>query len=347
MISVDRFVDVQISRGTIQVSRRGFGVPLILSSSTVLGTDRAQVFGSLQEIEDAGFATTSAEYETAVLLFSQQFQPDEVVIGRIDAGDADIAASISAVQDANDDWYALILLDRTVSEVQGAAAYIETQKKIFISATADSDVIDGTGDIIETLQALNYSRTAMLYSGVAGTQQSEAAWAGRQLPLDPGSTTWANKQLVGIPADQLTTAQFNTAQGKNGNVYVPVLGVNVTTDGVMVNGEYLDIVRFTDFLQARIEENVFQVIAENEKIPYTASGIAQIEQPLRQALLEGVRVNGLASPDGIQPAFTITVPDINTVSAADKAARILRNVNFTAFLAGAIHRTQIRGTLSL
>ena len=353
MPNISNFVDVQITRGIIQVSRRGFGVPLILSASaevqTVLGTNRTQVFGSLDELIDAGFTTTSEEFLTASTMFSQRFQPEEFIIGRIDPGDATLADSILAVQDENNDWYMLILLDRTEAAVLEVAAFIETQPKYFLTGSNDAAIIDttGGGDIFEQLMALNYARTGGLFNAASPTTFTEAGWAGRQLPLDPGSTTWALKNLSGVVADPLTQAQFGTVQDKNGNTYTSTLGVASTFEGRSFNGEFIDIIRFTDFLQARIEENVFSALLNNEKIPYTQSGIAQVESPLRAALQEGVRVGGLASPDGIQPAFTISVPDINTIPVADRAARILRNLNFTAFLAGAIHTTEIRGNLTL
>lgn len=346
MSNIDRVVDVTIQRGTIQVSRAGFGVPLILSTHTEFA-GRIEYYGSLQEVVDAGFATTSDEYLTAQLLLSQRFQPPRFAIGRIDAGDATIADSLIAVQNESDDWYALILLDRTVSEVSGAAAWIETQKKIFLTATADSNAIDGTGDIIETLNGLNYTRTISLYNAAAATSYVEAAWAGRCLPLDPGSLTWKFKSLAGVVADGLTTGQIGTVDGKSGNTYTTIGGVDVTAEGVVASGEFIDVIRFQDFLQARIEENVYSALVNNEKIPYTQKGIAQVEQPLRAALLEGERVGGLASPDGELPAFTINVPDILAVSNADKIARELNNVTFTAYLAGAIHNVKINGTLSV
>ena len=351
MPQISNFVDVQITRGVIQVSRRGFGVPMILSGSAdvqaLLGTARTGVFGSLQELLDAGLPTTSQEFQAATLLLSQAFQPDEFVIGRIDAGDATIADSIIAVQSENNDWYMLHLIDRTPAAVIEAATFIETQKKYFITASDDVNIIDGTGDVFEQLMALNFARSGGLYSAMAGTSFVEAAWSGRQLPLDPGSTTWAHKNLAGFASDRLTQAQFNTVQGKNGNTYTNTLGVDMTFEGRSFNGEYIDTVRFADALQADIEESVLSALVNNERIPYTAQGIAQIESPLRAALQRGVASGGLASIDGVSPAFIINVPDINTVPQVDRAARCLNNLTFTANLAGAIHKTVIRGTLSL
>ena len=344
---IDNIVKVTIQRGTIQVSRRGFGVPMILSTHSVFA-GRIEYYSSLDEMVTAGFLTTSEEYKAAALLFSQKFKVERLAVGRIDAGDADIAASLTAVKAEDDDWYAFLLLDRTEAEVLGASAWVETEKKIFALGNDEAAVKDGTaGNLFEDIAALNRVRTIGLYSGVAGSVWSEAAWMGRCLPLDPGSLTWKFKTLSGVVADNLTSGEIANIDGNNGNTYTTVGGVDMTAEGKVFSGEFIDIIRFTDFLQARIEENVFSVLVNQEKVPYTQKGIAQIEAPLRAALQEGVRVGGLASPDGILPPFTITVPDILNVPTADKTARELKNIAFTAYLAGAIHLTEIDGILSV
>lgn len=347
MADINTVVKVTIQRGVIQVSRAGFGTAMILSTHTNFA-ERIKFYSSLDELVADGFATTSDEYLTAQLLLSQKFVPTQFAVGRIDSGDADIATSLTAVKEESDDWYALILLDRTESEVLGAAAWIESERKIFMTATADTDAIDGTGgDIIDQLEALSRARTGVLWNANAATSYVEAAWLGRCLPLDPGSLTWKFKTLSGVVADALTTGNINNITAKSGNYYTTIGGVDITAEGTMANGEFIDIVRFTDFLQARIEENVYSVLVNQEKIPYTQKGIAQVESPLRAALQEGVRVGGLASPDGVLPAFTISAPDILTVPTADKIARVLKDLKFTAYLAGAIHNVEIDGVLSV
>ncbi len=47
----------------------------------------------------------------------------------------------------------------------------------------------------------------------------------------------------------------------------------------------------------------------------------------------------------LRRGYTITVPLASEVSASDKKNRKLSGVSFTARLAGAIHETQIKGTL--
>jgi hypothetical protein len=255
-----------------------------------------------------------------------------------------VAEDINDIQQLNDNWYALILLDHTAADVLEAAAYIETQKKIFGTSSQDSNVIGvSTTDIASKLHALSYARTWVMYSGVADTVWPEAAWMGRVLPDGVGSSTWKFKALAGVVSDQLSGTAISNAQGKSCNIYTPVGGLDITEEGVMASGEYIDVTRFIDWLVSTMETNVYSLLVNNEKIPFTNKGIATVENAVLQTLQEGLD-NGGVSPD---PAPTVTVPDILAVPTQDKAARTLNGVVFTCTLAGAIHKVNIQGFVSV
>ena len=109
----------------------------------------------------------------------------------------------------------------------------------------------------------------------------------------------------------------------------------------MASGEFIDVTRFVDWLEARIKENVFRALAVNPKIPYTNSGIQAIVAEVEGVLRQGI-FNGGISPD---EDFTVTAPLASEVDANDKASRLLPSIRFLATLAGAIHKVQIRGTV--
>jgi hypothetical protein len=48
-----------------------------------------------------------------------------------------------------------------------------------------------------------------------------------------------------------------------------------------------------------------------------------------------------------KPLFTVSAPNINDVATADKANRLLPNINWTATVAGAIENVDINGVLTL
>lgn len=350
MSSISRIVDVDIARGGIAVQRAGFGIPLIVSDSTVL-TGRFQLFSSLQEVSDAGFSTDSVEFVTASLMLQQTPQIDQFAIGRIDIEDENITESLQAIIDSpqGNTWYALILLDKTESVVLEAAAFIETQRKFFMTSSSDAGIINNsvTDDLASQLKDLSFSRTSVFYHSSADRVFAEAAYLGDTLALDAGALTFKHRQLTGIAADNLTGGQIATLQSKNANFFVTVGGIPITCDGTVAVGEFIDIIRDTDATQADIEESVFEVIANADRIPFTQGGIAIVENELRGALARAEAAGILASPDGILPAFTINAPVATAISKADRAARRLTGLTFTGTYAGAIHFTDINGTLSV
>lgn len=255
---------------------------------------------------------------------------------------------LTAINNANSTWYALIATTRDVPTVKSIAAWIEARIKLFGTASSNTDIIDvpagtDTTSIAAFLNQLGYVRSFVIYHQDAEFDYPEAAWFGRVLPLEPGSETWKFKTLNGISYSNLTTTQSNNALAKKANTYEFVGGVGITANGTVAQGEYIDVIRGVDWLTARIQEFVFSILVQNPKIPYTDAGIAAIESEVKRALSLGVTNDFLSS----NPAPTTTVPKAADVSPTDKANRILRNVKFRATLAGAIHAVVIRGTVSV
>jgi hypothetical protein len=340
MASIETIVNVQITKGTRQVSQAGFGVGLILAVHTDWA-DRVRVYGSYADVADD--MTNAAVLAAAQAYFSQDLQPTQLVIGKIASGETPLQG-LQAVQAVNNDWYALICLDHDKADVLALAGYIETQKKIFGTSSQDPHVIGTqTDDVATGLSALNYARTFVLYSGVANSVWPEAAWLGRMLPTGVGAATWKFKTLVGVASDDLSGTALTNAQNKKANVFIPVGGVDITSEGIMASGEYIDVTRFIDWLQLTMESNIYGLLVNSEKIPYTNKGIAVIENAVRQTLQDGIANGGISN----QPVPAVSVPDVLSVSSADKASRTLNNVVFTCTLAGAIHKVNVQGFVSV
>lgn len=254
-----------------------------------------------------------------------------------------VQEDIAAVIEESDDWYCLLLTSRTALDIRLAAASIEALRKIFLACSDEAGVLtSGTTDIAYVLKALTYARTAYLWSDDQANYP-EAAWAGRLLPDDPGSETWKFKTLAGVTASVLTPSEVTNAEGKNANLYTEVGGVSITSEGIMVGGEFIDVTRFIDWVHARIQEGVYSRLVNLEKIPFTDAGVAVIEAEIRKVLLSGVRVGGIA-PD---PEFEVTAPLVADISTADKGTRTLPDVKFNFTLAGAIHAVEVNGIVQV
>ncbi len=65
-----------------------------------------------------------------------------------------------------------------------------------------------------------------------------------------------------------------------------------------------------------------------------------------KAAIEGVLVADQTA-QFIEPGWFVDVPTIASISAADKAARLLKNITYSAVLTGAIESATVAGTLSV
>jgi hypothetical protein len=270
-----------------------------------------------------------------------------LTIDALTAVDA-IADDLTAINNEQSDWYGLVLTDRTSADMQDGAAWVEANKKFFFASTKESDVINvsdpsDTTSLAAILKAAGYDRTACIYHAAADTAYPDAAFMGRILALDPGTYTAKFKNLAGVAVSVLTSTQSINALAKNCNTYEQVAGVNITADGVVSSGEYIDTIIGIDWLEARTKERVFGKLAGALKIPYTDPGIAVVVAEIKAQLQQGVDRTFLSN----DPAPTVTAPLAKDVATIDKQARLLPDVKFNATLAGAIHKTEINGVVSV
>lgn len=254
---------------------------------------------------------------------------------------------LAAVVAEDDDWYGLLIAD-SASEATTllGAAFTETVRKIFVAQTADWDTLlsGETTDVMSQVKASAYARTSVLYhSKIAGVEWAAAAWMAGRLTSTPGSDTWAFKTLAGITVDVLSQSQQTSINTKRGSYYVSIGGISCTFEGKTGSGEYMDTIRFVDWLYARIRERIIFVLANNPKIPYTDSGVGVITAAIEAVLLQGISAGGLSD----NPAPVVTAPKVADVDPIDKIGRLLPDVEFTATLAGAIHRVEITGTIAV
>ena len=264
-----------------------------------------------------------------------------------------IPETMAAIQQYDNDWYGWVLASRVQADIIAAANWTESVRKLFGTAIAEAGAYnpESTTDTGYLLYNGNYYRTFWFYHKDAATDFPEAAVMARCFAILPGGETWANKKLAGVTTDPLTETQYIAITKKNGNTFERFRNVSITQNGKVAAGEWIDVIRFRDWLQEEITVNVFNALVNNDKIPYTDEGIAIIEAQIRQALELGTRRGGIApieyDEDGNENyGYTISVPLSSSISANQKATRVLQDVSFTARLAGAIHVVEITGSLT-
>ena len=263
-----------------------------------------------------------------------------------------IAETMAACVAYDPDFYGIAMASRANADVLAMANWAEANNKLFGTCVSGDDVLNGaiSTDIASQLMLNNFYRTFSFYHEDAA-DYPEVAVMSRCFTAVPGSETWANKRLAGVNIDPLTETQFNVLVAKNVNTFERFRNLSLTQTGKVSAGEWIDVIRFRDWLAEEIKVNVLNVLVNNEKVPYTDAGIAIIEGAIRQSLRQG-QVNGGIAPVEYDEngdknlGYTVTVPLAANISANQKASRILEGVTFTARLSGAIHVVKIIGSLT-
>jgi hypothetical protein len=307
----------------------------------------AAVNGGSQPVtatEDNTTLTLTAD--TAGVLFTLEINSPSRLKRKNITADSGIVTDVTLVRTdptGNDNWYCVLMDSQGEPEVKALAAYIETLPRIFLAASGDYAIkTSATDDLASDLQDEDYDRTALFYHPLPH-ERPDCAWAGVCLPLAPGSETWKFKSLAGVSVYSLTPSERAFVVAKSCNLYERIAGNNITAEGVMASGEFIDNMRFIDFVTARIKEDIYSVLINANKIPYTDQGVAVILGRVQGVLNTGVAQGGFAS----DPAPTATAPLVADVDSNDRADRLLPDIEFSATLAGAIHRTTIAGIISV
>jgi len=346
-MGISEIVDVQITRATVTVSRAGFGTLMVLSTEPAFDEgERFQYYASLAAVDaDTDIPTDGDLYAALTEIFSQSPRLSRVCVGFRDTDPVEtVAEALTAAVEAGADFYGVTTTSRVLADQESLASWCETAEKLGAVASAEDvdKAVDESG-ILFTLEDEGYDRTFGFYHSDAAESFPEMCLLARQFSLDPGSSTYANKTLTGISADTLTDTEKSAIEGKNGNCYIEIAGVSLTRYGTVGSGEYIDVIVGLDWLKARMAERIFGMIASEEKVPYTDAGVASIAAHVKAQLLQGI-TKGILAADPEPEVYTVAVADVDS---ADKAARLYPDVTWSAVLAGAIHKVEVSGRVSV
>lgn len=236
------------------------------------------------------------------------------------------------------DFY-FVLATTDDSEVKKAIAEVVNTngRKIFVTrATSDVEL----GQLAEE----KYERTIICYH-TTENEYMDAALVGECGSQEVGSITWKFKNLLGITSEDFTETELETIHSQGAIAYVTKAGDEQTSEGIVVSGEYIDIVHSKDYVQFNIEYKVQKLFNKTAKIPYTNIGIAMIENEVINVLQSCYNSGIIASDDEGQALYSTSFPKRSEVSQADRTARQYTVGSFEFELAGAIHTAKIKGSI--
>lgn len=350
MANLDRIVKMQISLRTSAVQQLLFS-GLMLVGETLM-PDRVRRVSSADELlTDVSFGLLSSSplYRAAQVAFSQTPSPADIYIGRM-GSEEDVATAMAAIAADDNSFYGFVDTSRATAKAIEFAEWAEANQKLHVLALQPSDMAD-VGNLMEGLQDGNFFRTAWWYTTDKTAAWPDVAITAKKFQTLPGGETWANSTLSAVPSTNISETLYNLVRDHNGNTFEPFRNLSITQIGKTAGGEWIDVIRFRDWLQEEARTSIFNRLVNN-RIPYTDPGIEIVGQALGAALDLGVRRQGISPPElnaegtAMMPSYIIRLPRSAQVSFSDKAARLLRDVSFTARLAGAIHAVEVTGTLT-
>lgn len=316
------------------------------------------------ELLDYGFTTESPAYLAATVVFSQNPAPNMlyfIVRKSTTTGEGDNAkTTYESITDillkANSEasFYGIHLTSfKNAEDVRAAISWTEANEKIFAFEYTDIDACP--------VQNFSYYRSFGEFSGLADgypaneqpveNQYAALAIMAKCFGYDPGTETWNLKETATIVPSKLSTAQKKSLADTNINRFLRYAGTNCFIGGTMLSGEWIDVIRFRDWLKNEIQIRVFNAIKANRKVPFTDGGIGLIEGIMNATLKNGQDIGGISpteydADDNPIYGYTVTVPRASDLTEAERKSRKLTGCKWSARLAGAIHAVEISGNLT-
>lgn len=361
--NLDEIVNVDIEIATPGSSDESFSNVLMvveapdLKVTTETIGNKVIAISQSKDLSDYGFSESHQARIMANVAFAQEPSPNLVyVVVRNTLEDDDAFETMSAVLDRALEvggFYG-IALSKTFNnkkDLEDTIKWTEANKKLF-----------GFGfDVPELpVTTTNYFRSFAVYVG--GVPDFETTPEENfYIPLgmmakcfgyDPGSETWGLKTLAGVYACKLSKTMKKYCDDNCITYFTTYAKKNITSSkgGKVLGNEWIDTIRFRDWLKNDMQMRVFNYLVLNQKVPFSGDGITGVEGKMEESLKEGQKVGGIApteydDDDNEIPGYTIIVPKITDFTDEQRAKRELTGCKFKAKLAGAIQAVDIGGNL--
>jgi hypothetical protein len=281
-----------------------------------------------------------------------------------------LAACVAILAGLSNKWYGLAVASNPApsnSDHLAVAAQIEgyNPSRIYGLTYQNTDVLNSavSSDLPSQLQALQYSRTFSQYSSSSPYAVFSMYGRGFTVNFDANNSTITLKfkQEPGVAAETLTESEAQALIDKNCNVFVNYENnTAIIQEGVMANGYFFDERQGADWIQNRIQNDVYNLLYQSPtKIPQTDAGTHTIVTTIQQSCDAAVN-NGWVAPGvwnvagfgQLNQGMTLTkgyyvyAPPVATQSQADREARKSVPIQVALKLAGAIHSVNVIVTVN-
>ena len=239
MAQLADIVSVVISRGTAQISRASFGVPMIATSHTQW-SDRFRTYSSvsmLVTLVSEGFAVGSPTYLMAQAMLSQTPRPARIMVGRLDGSwtqqitltpTLGVTGTVYSGRVNNQPWSHTQLAGATLATVctaiasaigalSGVTATGASGTSVVVTASAARTLIDCVStSVAGTYTIADTTAAGTIAADLATLRAGDSTWYGlvtdrRSAAAIAAISTWADAQRVLYCADTSDSAVTDPA----------------------------------------------------------------------------------------------------------------------------------------
>lgn len=328
-------VKVKITQKKV-IGKVGFGTPLIFAGKQTKAVPYTLCKG-LDAVRKL-FDEETEVYKAAKALFLQENAPEKVAVC------ADTEKSTDGLAKVFDEEWRQLIVASTKTEgestLKDIADYIESKNdKMLFCSVANLNELKALG-----LNALNRT-IAIVYNG--STEFPEAYLVGATAGLDVGSFTYKNIVLTGIESESYEELDLDEIHANGGICIVRKAGDVVTSEGLVLSGEYADVIDSKDYIIKNIEYQVQKMLNINRKLPYDARGIGLLENTVTNVLKNAYNNGIIAVDEEGTPLYSTAFETRAESSEENRRKRKYTGGTFKFTIAGAIHNVEITGELEV
>lgn len=311
-----------------------------------------------------GTSSTVATTDTGTMSSLMGFAGSATSVAGVAA--ESLASAITALLDY-DTWYMVCVApDASDDSIVEAAGLIEaaSPSRMIGFTTQNSTEIDSTASstLGSRLKGLGYNRTILVYS--SDSPVAAASVFGRMATINfEGSNTTLTlkfKQLPGVTAENLRSSQAEALKSHNVNAFCAYQNdTSILQEGITSGGWFIDETHGLDWLQNRVETDLWNLLYTSKKVGQDESGATAIVSCVNKSLEQGV-TNGLIAPgvwngdafgalesgDTLSTGYYVYIQPFDEQSQSDREARKAPPIQIAVKLKGAVHFINVTITVN-
>lgn len=364
--NLDRLCKISIDLKNPVQSAAGFDCLLLVGDAPAAAKGAVPpvgVYSNIDEVTDVGWVATGDKAEpigrAARIAFSQSPHPNEIYIAvrqetATEDGEGTEKESITdtlARATETEGWYVICPCELDDDTLKEMAEWTETHEKIMAFTTMDTT--NPIGNLF--FRSFGFCGRVTANQEIADipadNYYTHVATVATCLCYDAGGETWANMVVNGITPSVFNSTVTKKLEEQNLSYVIRCANSIITQGGKVSAGEWVDLIRFRDWLKNDMAVRVCQFLIANPKVPYTDGGITGVENQMVASLKEGQLRKGIVESEfddqGNEiPGYKTMVPLASSLTAEQRASRTLKNCKFAGRVAGAIHMVELEGSLT-